>query len=239
VQNLKISDVYTRLTNQNEKLQMEDILRKVCNEAGLNNVTYLGLQNNQQSDSEAKIFSTYDPGWVARYEEQRYHLIDPVVAEGVNSFLPVDWSKLPKKDKLVRDFFGEASEWGVCENGISIPIRDPSQGRAILSVNTEMSTREWNKYQREFIADFTYLANLIHNDVVKNDVNTPKVSLTPREAEMLKWAAIGKTSWETSQITGLSERTVNFYLTNASQKLHASNKVAAVAKALRDGHIMI
>lgn len=240
MRNLRISDQYTDIVAKNPDMPLSQIFAKLCDEAGLNNLTYLGLVSDNQSETETRIFSTYEGGWTDRYQEQRYHLIDPVVAEGMKSVLPVDWSTLPKKDKLTQQFFGEAAEWGVCENGLTIPVRDFSKRRALLSVNTEMNTREWNKYKREFVADFTYLSYLIHNDVIKNDTSgEPEVKLTPREAEMLKWAAIGKTSWETAQITGLTERTVNFFLTNASKKLHAGNRVSAVAKAIRDGHISI
>ncbi|MBO9428325.1 LuxR family transcriptional regulator [Sulfitobacter sp. R18_1] len=240
MRNLKISDQYSEISSRNPDVSMKDVLHKLCNEAGLNNITYLALTEDSQLSTEAKIFSTYDEGWTNRYQEQKYHLIDPVVVEGLTSILPVDWSKLTKKDKLTKDFFGEAAEWGVCENGLTIPIRDFAKRRAILSVNTEMNTREWNKYQREFVADFTYLSYLIHDDVIKNDASiSQEVELTPRETEMLRWAAIGKTSWETAQITGLTERTVNFFLTNACKKLHAGNRVSAVAKAISYGLISI
>jgi DNA-binding CsgD family transcriptional regulator len=37
-------------------------------------------------------------------------------------------------------------------------------------------------------------------------------TLSNREIEVLKWAALGKTSWEMSMILEISERTVNFHL---------------------------
>ena len=55
--------------------------------------------------------------------------------------------------------------------------------------------------------------------------------LSPRQAQCLRWAAIGKTSWETSRILGLSESTVNFHLRNACERLGVRGRRAAVAKA--------
>ena len=57
--------------------------------------------------------------------------------------------------------------------------------------------------------------------------------LTVRERECLKWIAGGKTSQEVAAIMGLSEHTVTHYLTNAANKLNATNRVHAVAIALR------
>jgi LuxR family transcriptional regulator, quorum-sensing system regulator BjaR1 len=63
--------------------------------------------------------------------------------------------------------------------------------------------------------------------------------LTPREREILRWAADGKTAWEVSVILNISERTVKFHLIQASQKLNAVNRTAAVAKALARGLIKL
>jgi DNA-binding CsgD family transcriptional regulator len=57
--------------------------------------------------------------------------------------------------------------------------------------------------------------------------------LTLRERECLKWISSGKTSVEVAAIMGLSEHTVTHYLTNAANKLNATNRVHAVAIALR------
>ncbi|WP_259982790.1 helix-turn-helix domain-containing protein [Sulfitobacter sp. W027] len=50
---------------------------------------------------------------------------------------------------------------------------------------------------------------------------------------MLKWAAVGKTAWETAQIMTVSNSTVNHHLYNACAKLEVVNKTHAVAKAIR------
>lgn len=62
-----------------------------------------------------------------------------------------------------------------------------------------------------------------------------KTPLTRRELECLDWVSHGKTSWEIGAILDLSERTVNFHLRNACQKLEVYGRQHAVAKALRLG----
>jgi len=59
--------------------------------------------------------------------------------------------------------------------------------------------------------------------------------LSARELECLRWAAVGKTSWETAHILGVSERTVNFHFSNVFGKLKVNNKQAAVAQAIFRG----
>lgn len=57
--------------------------------------------------------------------------------------------------------------------------------------------------------------------------------LSERERQVLEWASAGKTSWEIAAILQLSEHTVNQYLASSIQKLGATNRVHAVAKAMR------
>mgnify|MGYP003585207071 CR=1 FL=1 len=63
------------------------------------------------------------------------------------------------------------------------------------------------------------------------------VRLSARESASLHWSDIGKTSWETARILGVSESTVNFHLCNACEKLGVRGRRAAVVAALRLGLI--
>jgi DNA-binding CsgD family transcriptional regulator len=61
--------------------------------------------------------------------------------------------------------------------------------------------------------------------------------LSVREIEVLRLSADGKTAFEISKILSLSERTVNFHVHKAIQKLGVNNKMAAVIAATRSGAI--
>ena len=66
----------------------------------------------------------------------------------------------------------------------------------------------------------------------------PLPALTRRERECLLWAAEGKTSWEIGQLLNISERTSIFHLQNATHKLGASGRQAAIARAISLGLIV-
>jgi len=59
-------------------------------------------------------------------------------------------------------------------------------------------------------------------------------SLTPREHEVLWWAAQGKSAWEIGEILHISKRTVDEHTQKAIRKLGAVNRTQAVAVALRE-----
>jgi DNA-binding CsgD family transcriptional regulator len=61
--------------------------------------------------------------------------------------------------------------------------------------------------------------------------------LNDREIEALMWAARGKTSEEVAVIMSISERTVNFHLNNARDKLGVTTRIQAAVKATVAGFI--
>lgn len=229
-----LSDRYLALKEQQPDLKTDEMLRILAQDMGLNNLSYLGFHKTTSGNSDPVIHTTYDPAWLARYQEESYHLIDPVVDQSLEGTLPVDWSELPKVDRTTRNFFGEAMEFGVRQNGVSIPIRDHLHGRAVLTLNSDLRIHEWRKYKRGIIADAIYLGCLIQSDIVAGISGAPLgPRLSNREKEVLKWAAVGRTAWETAQIMTVSNSTVNHHLYNACAKLEVVNKTHAVAKAIR------
>ncbi len=59
--------------------------------------------------------------------------------------------------------------------------------------------------------------------------------LSPREMEVLKWTACGKTCAEISSFLDLSEETIRSQIKSLCKKLNASNKTQAIAVALTHG----
>jgi LuxR family quorum sensing-dependent transcriptional regulator len=58
--------------------------------------------------------------------------------------------------------------------------------------------------------------------------------LSPREIEVLMWAARGKSAAEISEILNIAKRTVDAHALSAVQKIGAVNRTHAVAIAVRD-----
>jgi DNA-binding CsgD family transcriptional regulator len=64
------------------------------------------------------------------------------------------------------------------------------------------------------------------------DAPTRTHSLTPREVEVLRWAARGKSAWEIGKVLHIAKRTVDEHVQTAVRKLGASNRTQAVVIAL-------
>jgi DNA-binding CsgD family transcriptional regulator len=194
----------------------------------------LGINIPTLTDRKAFGVTTYNPDWVARYVSENYISIDPVVKLGMLQLLPLDWADIQSNNRKVNAFFDEAVDWGVGKQGLSFPIRGAHGETAIFSINSHVSDIEWQKRKRELLRDMQIVAYHFHTMVLEAEgVRFPDVALTPREKDCLRWAAEGKTSWETGEILSIRSTTVEFYVEQARIKLSAMNKVQAVAKAIR------
>jgi DNA-binding CsgD family transcriptional regulator len=63
------------------------------------------------------------------------------------------------------------------------------------------------------------------------------IKLTPREIEVMKAAASGKTAKEIAATLNMSKRTAEFYRTRIIEKLKAGTIAGAVAQLIRGGII--
>lgn len=111
-----------------------------------------------------------------------------------------------------------------------IPVHGPHGARASLGFlgnRSDLSHTELGD-----LAIFAAHAYDIYSNL-KNHLVLPESLLSPRQLEVLHWAANGKTSGEIASILSLSEHTVNTYMNNAIRKLDCVNRVQVVAKALR------
>ncbi|MCL3882677.1 helix-turn-helix transcriptional regulator [Marivita sp. GX14005] len=98
--------------------------------------------------------------------------------------------------------------------------RTPSYDRSIVSFSTP------------FKSDAAPAVPSLGTTQTCNNLAPMARSLSRREAEVLLWAAHGKSAWETAQLLGLREATVKFYVRKACVRLGVKNKTHAVAIAL-------
>lgn len=240
--NFRFSERFSSIEPPNSRSELLSIVKNICNYEGIEHVSYFSDQS-QDSKVGQLINTTHSDTWLNRYSDNRYDLIDPVIRVGFQQFLPIDWLEIPKASPTIKSFFGEAAEFGVFTTGLTIPIRDERNGRALFSVNTSMSSADWANFKTRRIADLSYLAFLFHEKMrlfaAPGSFKSPPTHLSNREEEVLRWASEGKTAWETSVILGLSNKTVDFYLRNVCAKLNVANKTQAVARAITLGLIRI
>ena len=188
----------------------------------------------QESDRILIVDGTFPAEWLALYGERQFHLIDPIVAENFSRFSLQYWSDTYKKAPPPKTFRYLAEDFGL-NTGFSYGIRDEhGTGGSLFS----FSGPKLKGHPRNYVVLDQVLPHL-HRVLTQLESGVPprgpKTPLTGRELEVLKWIGVGKSSWATSVILRISERTVNFHINNILRKLDAVNRPQAVAIAVRFG----
>lgn len=218
--------------------QLREVLRRIAERYGMKTIAYLGTGtlDRRYPRREPYIAVTYSSAWIERYRACGYLKIDPAIQVGLRRLLPIDWGAFDTEDRSLRQFFGEASEFGLGRRGMSFPVHGHGGDRALFSITADLSEREWRWARQTAFRHFPIIATHLHDAVLSTEgILRSQPHLSPRERECLRWTAEGKTVWECGVILGLSLHTVRCYLESARHKLGASSNTHAVSIALNAG----
>lgn len=183
---------------------------------------------------------SYSPDWIVRYMEAKFYEFDPVLAGASASFDPIDWAELDwdTNNKLL--FRSEADEFGVGNQGYTVPVRGPSGQFAIFTINKKCSAEAWSKLLAECRTDFMLLAHFTHQRVLglsgKEDAHTTR-PLSNRERDAMRLIGEGLSRGQAAVKLGISENTFRVYIDSARHKLGALNIPHAIALAAHRGLI--
>ncbi|MCZ4292019.1 LuxR family transcriptional regulator [Hoeflea alexandrii] len=231
-----LMDALSRISDVADRNSTIEFLKDVASRYALNTIAYFGVGVSGQNEIDPYLAVTYSPEWVAHYKNRQYVDVDPVVRLGFRRMLPLDWDEFGNPTGRLKTFFGEAGEFGIGLRGLTVPVHGRCGDRALFSVTSDLSARDWASAKLLYMRDFQVLATHIHDRVlgIEGHASEPAV-LSPRELECLQWIAEGKTAWECAVILGLSQHTVRCYLESARHKLHATSNTHAVSIAHRAG----
>jgi LuxR family transcriptional regulator len=183
-------------------------------------------------------FNNYPTEWNSAYEKKKCAAIDPVVAHCNHSMLPVLWS-----EELFSNapWLWEELEAQGLQHGWSQSVHDEESGLcSILSLaRSHCPVSAWELYENLGFSVFIghHLHKLIAQTLPKAPEKPATPHLSPREVDVLKLAADGKTAYESARILNLSARTINFHVQEAIRKLGVNNKVSAVIAAVKAGYL--
>ncbi|HKJ94827.1 MAG TPA: LuxR family transcriptional regulator [Gammaproteobacteria bacterium] len=190
------------------------------------------------------VVSGYPDAWRSHYAARRYLTVDPTVLHCEYNTRPLIWEDLlrdPRTDPKAIDFMREARDFGLA-SGTSLPVRGSRGEAGMLSFSSEFDPDKARDNIQHALPEVFLLSAYVHEAACRlaSEGTLPfkPRDLTPRERECLLWAAEGKTSWETAQILGISERTVIFHLRNVTEKLNVSSRQQAIARAISQGLII-
>lgn len=191
--------------------------------------TYLGSPEKHTSKVN---LNNYPYGWDRFYEQNGYASNDPLIAHCNQSTLPILWNEsvFAHAPKLWRELNRQGLRYGWTQ-----AVHD-DQGThcSLFSLARTHSPIDIEEHYGN-LGYAIFASHKLHALATRKLSDAFAVSqnshLSPREIEVLRWSAEGKTASEVGRILCLSERTVNFHVCSCMRKLNVSNKISAVAKA--------
>ena len=185
---------------------------------------------------------TYSLEWQQRYLDQNYLRIDPVIIGCYQRFHPVDWKRLDWTSKAARAFQRESIEYGLGNQGFSVPIRGPNGQFALFTVNHTCDDATWEAFTEKHRRDLILIAHYFNQKALEFEPNRAPESaqaLSPREVDAMTLLAVGYSRAQVADTLAISEHTLRVYIESARFKLGAMNTTHAVARALSRGLIVV
>lgn len=185
---------------------------------------------------------TYSQDWVDRYLEKDYLRMDPVIFGCFQRFTPVDWKQLDWSSKAAKSFFLEAIDFGVGNQGYTIPIRGPNGQFALFTLNSTMSDSAWKSFIDRNSQDLVIIAHEFNKKALEFEAGgeaMPTPTLSPREVSAISALARGLSRAQAAAEMGISEHTLRVYIEAARHKLGALNTTHAVARAMAVGIVIV
>ncbi|WP_026608521.1 helix-turn-helix transcriptional regulator [Methylocapsa acidiphila] len=221
---------------------LEEFIEKVRRQYELANVAYFCPSFRGYSLAEPFVAVTRGEDGKAHYTPEDYLFLDPAFTIGARALLPIDWARLPQTpNKKVRRLFGDERETGARQQGLTIPVRGPTNGIWAIFIATSNETdQSWAGRRHELTRDLVHIANYVHQrayDLHGEEAQVGLNAITKREIEALEWSAEGKSIEDIALLMRISAETVKAHLDSARFKLHSLNRAHAVAKAIRAGLI--
>lgn len=203
------------------------------------------IRVNESTEKQSLRIGTYSDDWKERFFEQGYAKVDPVAMKMETALSPYFWDdcaqehkKTVGRSRLFDQFEAESLELSLVR-GVTIPI-DNVDGKSTISFcGKEAENGPGIMHMMHLIGIYFQQKILALSDALSASQPRQAVRLTPRETEVLRWYANGKSAWDIGVVLSVSEAAVRFHLSNIRGKYGVNSSVHATALAVSRSDIQI
>jgi DNA-binding CsgD family transcriptional regulator len=242
---VKLEEAIDGMQQATDAQELFRVFTQTVGEYGYDRVTMALLSDHPRFRQSAQfgVLSSYPEDWVEYYLEQAFDKIDPLIEEAKKVISPFTWKQILAREELTkrqRLMFHEASADAHLHEGVGIPLHGPEGTVAGIGVATSCKGMEihqevvWamHNLSLQFYACYWRLNE-------KPSSRTNRISLTPREIEILQWLAVGLTKAEIADRLRISYHTVDYHVRRLLTKFNTSSITAAVHFATAKRYITL
>ncbi|WP_068309911.1 helix-turn-helix transcriptional regulator [Aliiruegeria sabulilitoris] len=94
---------------------------------------------------------------------------------------------------------------------------------------------DWTEKDRERLSEILGLLDMLPVSPLPHERGECEIGLSPREAEILRWIARGKSNSVIAEILGISPHTVDTHIRRIYRKLGAGDRTTAALRGMETG----
>lgn len=183
------------------------------------------------------LLTSWSAEWLTHYDARGFYRHDPIVTACLSAVRPVVWSNVTATplSNVERRVMDDAREIGMAD-GMSVPIVDINGFQAVVSMSGQLFAPGPDGLKA------LHLLSLVAYETAERLAGVPgraSARLSPREQDVLQYAAAGLGQQDIADRLGISIQTAITHAKSARHKLGAANTTHAVVKALREGKIRL
>jgi LuxR family quorum sensing-dependent transcriptional regulator len=230
-------DLIDKLDRLMDTEAVMDAMHDAVARYGFETLLFTGSPGPRQRFDTVVLGARWPAEWFKLYNEGRYVHVDPVIRHLRRSVKPFEWTEArydPETEPRAAELMRLRTDFGF-GRAFVVPIPGPAGNTAGVSMSgpdPEVTAQSRPAIHLMALYAFDRAASL-------RVAPRPKPFLTPREREVLSWAAAGKSAWEIGEILNVAKRTVDEHAQTAARKLGAVSRTQAIALAIRDRFISL
>ncbi|MEM8576752.1 MAG: LuxR family transcriptional regulator [Pseudomonadota bacterium] len=215
------------------------LMRSVYNANGFDKISYHHMSGSPTAPMPVEVGAMgFDDRWVCHYIREKLFMVDPITELALRATEPFFWSQINELVQLTPDQRGylaqmEAAGLG---NGLAFQVFGPGMrnGYVGLGFSDPANVPDGPKvHEMQFIAQAGHIRYCALVPLRSTDLR-----LSPREQDVLRWIARGKSNSVIADILGLSPHTVDTLMRRVFRKLGTSDRTTAAIEGLGAGLIL-
>ncbi|WP_224823485.1 LuxR family transcriptional regulator [Cognatishimia sp. MH4019] len=176
--------------------------------------------------------------WVSTYIEGDYAVVDPIPELARLRSRPFLWSEVERLHPIsedARDFL-EAFRDRNLGDGLAMQVFGPNLRNAYVGLGFGAKAPDLSDAYVSFMQIASQALHLRYCELTEAEDQRP-ADLSPRELEVLKWIARGKSNSVISELMSVSPHTVDTLVRRLFSKLKVSDRTSAAIKGIGAGFL--
>lgn len=232
----RLEELITAIYSAQDPAALKAAVAKAFQSFGFDNFTMGVNARDKHEVTLSPLVTSFPDHFQRKYEEFNLPAWDPVLARNVASPKPfywhTAWAYRGVNEKRIIDLMHSMP--ATCGVAIRLPSVPGRISTACVATIGDANPGEDTIYGVSIVARIAMMrAECLGLCTTPAHARVVDADLSPRQIEVLSWAAQGKSNSDIAIITGQSKRSVDYHISEILRKLKVATRAQAIALATR------